>query len=85
MKKVLSSNHRSDGIFRLLTSCGRGSSWKSFEKAVSHSLATIRMLNPNSGSEELYLFGAQGQLDHPLEQLFRRQTSEVAHNELLGV
>ena len=31
------------------------------------------------------LFGAQGQLDHPLKQLFRRQAGEVAHDQLLGI
>ena len=31
------------------------------------------------------LFGTQGQLDHPVEQLFRRHTGEIAHNEFLGV
>lgn len=31
------------------------------------------------------LFGARGQLDHPLEQLFRRHAGEVADDELLGI
>src|SRR5215831_6000517 len=61
-------------------------SWRSYLNASSDPGNPSRVNYPESVLDlSQVLFGAQGQLDHPLEQLFRRQTSEVAHNELLGI